>query len=292
MTLTTPFGIAGNGITISALNLNLLPTGRNENSKAAYLSIYWKAVHDATGGFYAVINLLQQYQTGNFTTVQAVWIDNSTAPYEFVLNCLETTQTIRVAPFTMGMFPIFASTSPTFGATLNGLADPVYGLLNTDCTTEIFFLNTPQRYVVIPQPTYGQNWSQYTYGKVVNVAGAVPLVGITGNGLQNIGYPFYYTITSCSVTIMLTTALTANWSTGFQLQEISSGPPFIRYDERHYSLSGALGVVYRSTWNFPNPMLQIDVNSGWNFQSTVMPTNAGAGFNMTININYGSLQIS
>ncbi len=92
------------------------------------------------------INLQQQAQTGQFSSCQSVWIDNSTCPLQVQLTELETGQIIFAAPFSQGFYPVFASSNPNFSA--RAIALPVqdsvplanmffYG------TTKFFFMNVP-----------------------------------------------------------------------------------------------------------------------------------------------------
>src|ERR1700733_7963911 len=101
------------GTAPNTINLNVLPIGQDlipraaEGSKGCSLQIYWQNIFNIVPTFpiVATINLLMQYKTGQFTTIQAVWIDNSTVPYPVTLTSLETQQSITVPPFYQGMYP-------------------------------------------------------------------------------------------------------------------------------------------------------------------------------------------
>lgn len=75
-----------------------------------------------------------------FTTVQAVWIDNSTNAGILSLQCQGTGQIIKCPSNSQGMFPVVALAKQHFEAT-----HVVEG-----ASFEILFLNVPQPYFVYP----------------------------------------------------------------------------------------------------------------------------------------------
>jgi hypothetical protein len=96
----------------------------------------------------AQINLLSAFQSGQFTTPQAVYIDNGTCPYQVRLVCQETGLTVRVPPFAQGTYTLIMGNAPVFSAFLD-FAPPFFVLggtasIITACTTRFYFLNVPR----------------------------------------------------------------------------------------------------------------------------------------------------
>lgn len=63
-------------VALTPINLDTLP-GSLEGSKAGLLDLWWSSVMAANHSYTQPVSLLLQYQQGQFTTVQAVLIDNS-----------------------------------------------------------------------------------------------------------------------------------------------------------------------------------------------------------------------
>lgn len=130
-------------------NGSLLPVtlGTQVDAKAVAFSVRipWADFFTATSILPAKINLLSQFQTGRFTSVQAVYADNSTVPYQVRLTCDETGQTIVLPPFSQGFYKLLVSSSPTLTASLT-VTQLVPGVVTppVPCTTVLQFLNTKQ----------------------------------------------------------------------------------------------------------------------------------------------------
>lgn len=141
----------------------------SEGSKTCQVKINWAqtfAGGNAPG--VVTINLLQQYQTNQFTAIQAVYVNNTTCPYQVTLLCQDTGFIITVPPFTQGMYPILSSSAPTFLATLVYAMDVSTGTVIFGCSTTFHFLNTPQGRYQFSLPKYGNNF--------VNVSEQITLV--------------------------------------------------------------------------------------------------------------------
>jgi hypothetical protein len=87
------------------------------------------------------VNLLQSYQTGQFTTVQAVLVDNSLVAYPVTIFSRSTGQRVVVGPYTQQMTPLLVSVAPEFLITLNV---PIGVVARDQVQTQFWFLNTPQ----------------------------------------------------------------------------------------------------------------------------------------------------
>src|SRR5271166_6311701 len=122
-----------------SIGLNLLPVNSGvspkEGSKCCVVNIKWQFTFQQTPYGYYPINLLQQYQSGQFSAVQAVFIDNGTCPYQVTIQNTETGQTINCPAFSQGMFNILSSQAPAFIAQLHYVQDNQRGTTLTNCTT-------------------------------------------------------------------------------------------------------------------------------------------------------------
>ena len=100
---------------MSALNiltntLGLIPP-RAEGLKTVPVAILWNQNTNNPQTFF-LINFTTQVQTAQFTSVQAVYVDNSTCPLPVLLTSIETGQTIWVPAFTLGVYPIISGNNP------------------------------------------------------------------------------------------------------------------------------------------------------------------------------------
>lgn len=142
------------------INYNTLPRAE-EGSKFYQVTQVWdfdQQTPDTDGWTRVTINLLQAFQSGQFTTIQSVWIDNTQTPVPVTLTCAATQHVINVPAFSEGMYPLASATAPVFvlamGPTLNAQGNPptgTFNLRNYESTTRVSFFNTPARpFVSIP----------------------------------------------------------------------------------------------------------------------------------------------
>lgn len=153
-----------------------------EGSKSLGILFNWGALPGPpqSGNPQVPINLLQQYQTGQFTTIQAVWIDNTQNVRSVSLKAMETGQVITCPARCFGMFPVFTSVAPVFQLTLNLSITPFNPPL-TGLATQLLFLNAPQRYFVSqPVSQVATLVSSATFN--LNVNGNTALVGALVDG--------------------------------------------------------------------------------------------------------------
>ncbi len=128
---------------IQPVSLNTVPTER-EGSKGLPFAVNWSdanTVKLVNGISTFTINLLQQFQTGQFTNIQAVYIDNSTNWVDVNFTCLETGQSVRCPALSQGLFPLISNVAPVFTLTLSQGGTSGF-------TTKIFLLNTSQKHYV------------------------------------------------------------------------------------------------------------------------------------------------
>lgn len=148
--------------------LNLLPIFTDvipgEGSKVCSIKVQWASTFTQPPNGIVNINLLQQFQTNQFQAIQSIYIDNTTCPFQVSLTCNETGMKVIIPPFTMGMYPLLASQSPTFLAQLFYTPDPVSGTTQYQCTTSFFFLNTPQNRFQYSLPPHGNNSGNFSNG--------------------------------------------------------------------------------------------------------------------------------
>jgi hypothetical protein len=118
------------------VTLNTQPAER-EGSKAVPVTIAWASIIPDPQTLIpsVLVNLLSQYQTGQFTSVQACLIDNATCPNVITLLSLETGQRIIVPGFASVTAPLLCGPAPEFR--ISGDDSACIG------STRLFFLNTP-----------------------------------------------------------------------------------------------------------------------------------------------------
>jgi hypothetical protein len=202
-----------------AIGLNLIPVSNNvqpsEGSKTAQFNVHWQLTSPfGTNNF----NFLQQYQSGQFTTIQSVYIDNSTCPYSISLTCVQTGQTVIVRAFSQGMYPILASTSPSFVATLMSFLDRGSNITFENVTTRFFFLNSPEQ----PYISDVSNANSQAFSTQITflVGDAVPSIAL--EVLPILPPNQFYLINSYS--IASTTASTTSSNLIFSLIEMGNTP--------------------------------------------------------------------
>jgi hypothetical protein len=269
----------------NTVNFNILPIAQDlipraaEGSKGCALQVYWNNIFAILPTFPIVqnINLLLQYNTGQLTTIQAVWIDNSTVPYPVTLLANETGQTINVPAFWQGMYPIFASTAPVFTLILNIMPDPNYGQSIGACTTKLIFLNTPQRYFA----KYAAIAAPFTYSNNITLTAAgtpvmLGALGTGGIGLVSTGSTtIYYRFFAADFAVILGSAASASGIMNIQLREQGhSSVPFIRALLQWINVSASTqGIVWSRELVWPDGgLLQYDPLNSWFLMA------AGAGF--------------
>jgi hypothetical protein len=156
------------------MQLGTLPP---EGSRSVAVGIPWlpatgNPFGPLTSSYSYGINLLPQYQSGKFTTVQAVWIDNSTCPYSVQLTCAESAQSIIAPAFSQGIYPLVVQQAPSFVATLLPLNLGSGAVLA--CTTTLIFMN-------VPAPTYQQEQP--------SIGGQTASISVPFNGSSSVVLP-------------------------------------------------------------------------------------------------------
>lgn len=280
----------------SPVQLGRLPTLR-EGTKVVYVHIGWQSVYDSTHAFVDKINLLSQYQTGQFTTIQAVYVDNQTCPETVTLTCVDTGQTIRIPPFAKGMYPLLTAQAPLFTVELDLTFDPNYGQAFSACSTSLFFLNTPQRSFEAAPANLGQNFNSYsgilngyTPANIKQVLSSTDV----GSGMVSLGNNQYYALSSMNLDIaIIAGALTATPALVIPaLLEVPglTGPSMVRWwGLSLVPASAGPQNIYSRTFVWPTPIIQINPDSDWWFQLSGLTGTTTAS--VVINLTYSVVTI-
>lgn len=243
------------------LTLGVAPS---EGSKGVSVSIPWATVVNPFS-----INLLTQFQSGQFSTPQAVWVDNSSVPWPIVISCEQQQQNIWVPRFTQGMFPLIVGQAPIFSVqqltnSLGGNTNPPLG------TTQMTFLNGQQQPWQQPAQLSLYQWSSSIGSASSGVA--LQVLGVPGTG-------FYRMINSVQLAVGAATATTATQIVTITLGE-SGGSTF--YTDLVSVASGTVGIFYRSgILNYSSPPLLTFNNGIWFFCNAPV-TGANISFSLTI----------
>jgi hypothetical protein len=128
-------------VALTPINLHTLPSAL-EGSKAGLLTLFWSDVFAEQKVYSIPVNLLLAYQTGQFTTVQSLLVDNSETAYPVIVTSQSTGQRVVVPAYAQSMTPLLVSVAPQFTVTLSvpsGVTVPV-----DKSTSRFWFLNTRQ----------------------------------------------------------------------------------------------------------------------------------------------------
>jgi hypothetical protein len=281
-----------------AIGLNIIPVTANvepkEGSKACTVKVSWANTNPF--GIYD-INLLQQYNSGQFVDVQSVFIDNSTCPYQVSLTNSQTGHTVNCPPFAQGMFPIITTHSPSYVATLVYVTDykapPPQVIQN--CTTKFLFLNSPQVPFLNEIPEYGNN-----YGNT-SILVSVPS-GANNAILHQIvpaaGSNIHYLINSLTFSPLIDPANAAQQSVLIFISEMGSstdGQPVSSTSSTRLIASATVPAGLNTGQSFiqyfDTPLLTFLPNNGVGFfisEPDTIPANLSIG----ITLNYGTVLIA
>jgi len=263
------------------VSLDTLPLSNREGSKCAYFNISWAAIlaqYSNPPFVTAKLNLLQQFQTGNFTTVQAVYIDNSTCAAAVLVTCDQTGQNITLNAFSQGMFPIVCNYSPSF--TIQALFPYSNGVIQySTCTTKFFFLNTPQKPFVntIDQLTTTSFVSNGTFS-----ANPVSI----GLAAFSPGTGFRWIWRDLVVSITIGSSFAAGTPVYLSLIEMPGA--YTRVQFLDWAPAGVTGLLnYRI---FSNGVVQLYDNTTWDLYISVLPAGGGATVSWAVQAQLGLVQ--
>lgn len=217
-----------------------------EGSKQVTVSVAWANVFTAAAGFSTRINLLSQYQTGQFTSIQSAWIDNQTCPYECFLTVDDTQFRIRVPPFSAGMYPLVCGQAPSFTVLLNAFKDPATSTYLPTGSTKFTFLNTPEKPFETRELNFGSNFINATTQLNASVTAQNVLDAPGGN--------LHYAISGILITLCNQTDLTAYSLSPVYLRLGESGiNPW--WQDIAYPPPSQAGVFYSQFVNLPTPII-------------------------------------
>jgi hypothetical protein len=272
-----------------SIGLNLVPVtigvDPTEGSKVAGFNIKWALT--VPFGTYNV-NLLQQYQTNQFVTVQAIYVDNSTCPYQVKILNQQTGQTIYIPPFTVGMYPILTGTNPSFICTLFYVNDQAAGTYLSAVTTRLYFLNSKQDSYVATTPIYGNAFFNYSVNTPL-AAGANEFQAILPAPGQATSH---YIINSISLFVGTSSSVLQNVVVSIVEQGSSSfNNPLAAnsYGRAYFVLPIPANQFASNNFqiNFPIPVLCFNANNGLGFTLSGYTGNVNIG----ITISYGVIDI-
>lgn len=255
---------------ILPVKLGLLPPER-ELSKTYAITQRWNDPNLVNG--VATYNLLQEYQSGQFTTIQAIWIDNSTNSLAVRFTCLETGFTINVGPFTQGMYPLASNVAPIFT-----LSQPA--TVANSASTKFIVFNTPQRYFVQSNVTVFD-------GGAVNVDAPFNGAGIDTNFITNSNpATIFFRMKAFQLSIRMITGgpWGGNQSVTLQLKDNAS----VVWADTFNVTAASFGTLFDKAFQFPTPTNPTLNNDIWSLNVSAVPP-GGLQFDMnyyfdTVNI--------
>lgn len=268
----------------AATQLGTLPPA-SQGSKQVNVNIAWATVAVSAGVYTTPINLLAQFNSGQFTTVQAVYIDNLTCGYELILTVVETGFRVRVGAFSAGMFPLVCEQAPQFTASLNAYTAGTFSL--PPGTSKLYFFNTPQKPFTTTALGVGSNFQVLT--NQLNITNSSTLVWTPTPAMIAAGQ--HLAITGINVTLWLdsggtysitgmqqlllteSTTLRTVWAVAAPFQGTSTGQ-----------------TVLQTVQTFTTPLIQYDASSSLNFAFSTPIT--GANMRGQWTMTYGMLTVS
>lgn len=222
------------------INLSLSP---REGGKAVSVYINWN--DGAPNPTY--VNLLAQFNTGQFTSVQSVWVDNSTNMFPIFISCQQEQQTLFIPAFTQGLYPLVVGAAPLFEVlqqtyvySFGDSQNPPLG------STTLIFFNTHQYPYQLNQPPLQQDWAS---SMITATALATPYQVLAAPPA-----PLYYAMVQMQINIYTTSAtFPAGGIFGFLLLESGASTGFF-HDVAEVA-TGASGVIYSKLVSFQQNVL-------------------------------------
>lgn len=247
------------------VTLDTLP---GNGSKAVSIRVIWNTVPIVGNSIAARviqnINLLSQFQSGQFNTVQAVYIDNLTCAYGVVLQSLESGQKLTCPPFSSGTFPLLCGPSPQFSAEIQGQFFFTAADIGNS-STSFHFLNTPARTYVnqgagifpVNAPNPFLKSGAFTNDAAVIMAGELGTPTVPG-GLD---VPKHYLIDGFSFTLTMVPppAPGGNFQGRVLLQaQGNSGPQLLFAQRVMADMTTNSAVMFNVNISFATPILVAD----------------------------------
>lgn len=251
-----------------------------EGSKVVSITIPWAS---AASPF--PINLLSQYQSGQFTAIQSLLVDNSTQPFDLTITSLEFGWSITAPGFTIGQYPLLCGPTPNFIVTPKPSGTLVLSSANTAGTTKLYFLNTPRG--SFENRRYGPGGAFLNYSNRFTLANwGVPgsnTALITGTGAQHVA------IRSFSLTLQGQSAAGEIEDTVILYEQPASGGLSRIMWQDFYSVpAGSDAVVYSRFISFEYPLIAQRPNPVW--LGGLNPT--ATAVNVALNITYDLVTVS
>lgn len=270
--------------------LGTLPDAR-EGSKCVTLNINWQ-----NAGTRIPVNLLSQFQSGAFTAIQAIYVDNSTCANACEIYCQETGQVVIVPGFTVGMYPLLTNTAPQFVLTtlwVSAGGSPLY----IQSTTSFYFLNTPQNYFQSSLPLLGMGTGSVAALATILTGGARSLVINGGGGAPNDGSgrtTGWYMVLNAMTLSLSPSNSGAFAGTTQMIVRLSESPNgsggTVRWSDIIVVAQGTNTTFYRRDVIWPTGLRMFTPGNSWWIDVDVVP--GLFGYLAAINLTFGFVNIS
>ena len=302
---------------VTPVTLDTIP---KEGSRCYVARVQWASTYSYPPYGQTGISLLQPFQSGQFTSVQSVYVDNATVPYRVRLTCLETGLTIHVPPFSQGTYNLLTGNSPSFVAVLDGVTayyanayasspSSLVGV-NSACTTSFYFLNTPRSEGQRLLPSLGMaSGSAVSQFRLTNAANALTTAGRYQAGagllpsiLPAVGANSFYQLR----TLIITVTQVGTYTTPVQIplylaQGGTSGAIALALLPVMPTASGTPAVLLQASYLFDPPLQTLLQNAivsfGCSATGVTPPTGGpyadGSGYiDVQATLSYGVVTIS
>lgn len=238
-----------------------------EGSKFVLVSVPWSTlpVPSQIGSFqYTYLaNFLAQFQSGQFNTLQSVYVDNSVVPYEITLTVTQTGQRVRVPPFACGLYPLLVTgVAPAVAITMNQPNNTFFPIRAAHCgATELYFLNTLHPSHETRQLDTGSDFF-FSYQTYNLNAGPQIIIPPAGNNQL-------YAFTSLAFTYLSSGVYAV--AQPVQIRLFESGTTGQLWTDQFWAAANSPGLYYRQQFIFPTPCIQLDPSTSINITLSAFP---------------------
>lgn len=261
----------------------MLDVSPGEGSRAVAATIQWNSIRQTAPGYIANINLLAQFNSGQFTSVQSVWIDNLSNPWPIILAVSETTgQRIYVPGNAQGLYPLIVPFAPIFTVQLLLSLNAGFTLAGILPVTNLSFLNVPRQSSLIDEfPAFGIT------GPALSTGGSGVALAFTATGTAN-GAPI----------ILAPQSTSQRWAiTGLDIDcNVNANTSWTAFATAAVQLSQTTTVLWAGKWvvtpngrqgfrtveDFSTPILCTNALQGVTLSVTLLPTSGSLSVNYLV----------
>lgn len=256
-----------------------IDTDPPEGSRAVAATVVWSQVRLTNPGYVTQINLLSQYQSGQFTTIQSVWVDNLSNPWPIILAVAETTgQRIYVPGNAQGLYPLIVPQAPIFTVTLLLSLNAGFTLAGVAPVTNFSFLNVPR------QSSFVDEFSSFGItGPALSTGGSGTALAFTATGTAN-----------GALLVQAPQSTSQRWAiTGLDIDaNIQANASWTSFATAAVLISQTTTILWAGKWQV-TPNGRQGFRASEDFSTPILCTNSGQGITLAVSLlpTIGSLSV-